>query len=1033
MNNVVKKVFVKERFVLPVAVKDELLSLEPQFGYGQFGEVVFYRTYSRIKADGRMETWNDVVIRCVEGIFSIRKDWYIKNSIAWDEDFWNTYARGFALSMFHMHWLPPGRGLWAMGTDFIYERGSMALNNCGFTVVGEDIGDACHWIMDALMSGVGAGYEPTRNDDFEAHYPIGEYNFTIEDSREGWCDSVKAAIDCYCKSNQRRPVFDYNKIRPAGLSIRGFGGVSSGPEPLVKLHGRIERFFEMYLEEDWYDTILLKADIVNSIGACVIAGNVRRSAEICLGSIHDQVFLDLKNYEKYPYRAEWGWMSNNSAIMDCNEDYARLGEIANRVINNGEPGIFNRQNVKYGRLGKFKDTAKVDKATGQNPCSKASLLLITKSGLRRLGDLGIGDEIWSERGWTKILNKWSNGIKEVYRYHTTVGHIDLTEDHKVVSDGMKFPIGITDTIDRLSGPSFDKMDLCPFDIMDGLVQGDGTKRDKHILLCIGKNDQDYFTSEISHLIGKRVYKDPKSSNEMYHVEHRHSFMVRTYDRTIPERYLCGDPKKVAGFLRGVFSANGSFVGGLRITLKSTSLSVIVSVCKMLSSLGISSYYTTNKETVIEHWNGEYTSRMSHDLNIARKEDVWYFMRIIGFLQEYKNDKVNKMLTSKICNGVNSGRDKQTYKIIEEEYLGEEEVFDITVDNSTNTFWGDGFNISNCGEQPLEDRELCTLVETFPTRCKDTNEWLKACEYATVYASTVTLLPTHRSDTNAVMLRNRRIGVGLVDFSGWKHTLGLNKVIRNLREGYNRVRNVNHWCQSEAGVPDSIRVTTVKPGGSVPKIAGRTAGCGHPNFHNTLRRMRIAMDSPMVPLLIEANVPYEVDVASDRTYVFEFPILQGPAKPASEVSMWEQIANVVTLQREWSDNAVSNTITFIPEWETALIDQPISNIDFKQFEGKQVKLVPKPDQCVDIKVRNEHHEEGDIEHALAAHAFSIKSLSLLPASNRGCYPQMPEEGISPEEYNDRVSKIGKIDWSRLRHSVAEPERYCTGDACELAPK
>jgi ribonucleoside-diphosphate reductase alpha chain len=118
----------------------------------------------------------------------------------------------------------------------------------------------------------------------------------------------------------------------------------------------------------------------------------------------------------------------------------------------------------------------------------------------------------------------------------------------------------------------------------------------------------------------------------------------------------------------------------------------------------------------------------------------------------------------------------------------------------------GFN--PCAEQPLEDGECCTLVETLPTRCKDIQTWLKACEYATVYASTVTLMPSHRDETNAVMLRNRRIGVSLVDVTGWLERDGASAVIAAMRQGYGIVRKVNQWINSEAGIPEAIRVTTV---------------------------------------------------------------------------------------------------------------------------------------------------------------------------------------------------------------------------------
>lgn len=112
------------------------------------------------------------------------------------------------------------------------------------------------------------------------------------------------------------------------------------------------------------------------------------------------------------------------------------------------------------------------------------------------------------------------------------------------------------------------------------------------------------------------------------------------------------------------------------------------------------------------------------------------------------------------------------------------------------------------EIPLEDKELCNLTETLPTMCSSYEEWLEACEYATFYASTVSLLPTHQPLTNKVIARNRRIGVGIIDYTGWKHKHGVHKITQYMREGYDKIRQVNSYLADEAGVPHSIRVTTV---------------------------------------------------------------------------------------------------------------------------------------------------------------------------------------------------------------------------------
>jgi len=90
-------------------------------------------------------------------------------------------------------------------------------------------------------------------------------------------------------------------------------------------------------------------DIQNFIGKCVIAGNIRRVAEIALGEHNDSDFINLKNYEKFPERMGHGWVSNNSIFAELGMDYS---EVAEKIRINGEPGLCWLQNMQeYGRIG----------------------------------------------------------------------------------------------------------------------------------------------------------------------------------------------------------------------------------------------------------------------------------------------------------------------------------------------------------------------------------------------------------------------------------------------------------------------------------------------------------------------------------------------------------------------------------------------------------------------------------------------------------------------------------------------------------
>ena len=109
---------------------------------------------------------------------------------------------------------------------------------------------------------------------------------------------------------------------------------------------------------------------------------------------------------------------------------------------------------------------------------------------------------------------------------------------------------------------------------------------------------------------------------------------------------------------------------------------------------------------------------------------------------------------------------------------------------------------------MESFELCNIVETVPTQCPNVETWYKACEYAACYAQTVSLLPTHRHETNRVVVKNRRIGVGIIDWTGWVVAHGTYKVTAYMRRGYDTVVKTATERASESGVPAPIRFTTI---------------------------------------------------------------------------------------------------------------------------------------------------------------------------------------------------------------------------------
>jgi len=632
------------------------------------GEITFIRTYSRLKEDGTKETWADTCERVINGMYSIQKDHAKSQRLPWSDVKAQTSAKEAFDRMFEFKWTPPGRGLWMMGTPLVnVQKNSAALQNCSF--VSTDAMTKLNpakpfaFLMEASMLGVGVGFDTKGADkDFTIYDPQPDSDpIIIPDTREGWVESTTTVINSYLTADKKRPVFDYSQIRPAGTPIKTFGGTAAGAEPLIKLHKHIESIFSGRAGQKV--TVRDIADLGNLIGVCVVSGNVRRSAELLMGKVDDEVFLNLKNYDMYPERMGHGWMSNNSVEVSVGQD---LSPIIDGIARNGEPGV-----------------------------------------------------IW----------------------------MDVTRQYGRLSD----PI----------------------------------------------NNKDW---------------------------------------------------RAAGY-------------------------------------------------------------------------------------------------------------------------------------------------NPCAEQSLESMECCTLVETYIGRHETLEDFKRTLKFAYLYAKTVTLLPTHWEETNAIMQRNRRIGTSISGVANFADTKGLPILRKWMDEGYTTVQQYDKSYSEWLGIRESIKTTTIKPSGTVSILAGESPGVHWtPGGKHFLRTIRFANNDPMLPLFKMANYRVEPEVNSpDTTSVVYFPIQASAVRSEKEVSIYEKMALAATAQRYWSDNSVSVTVSFDPKNEAEAIGTAL------------------------------HMYDGQ-----------LKTVSFL-AMDDGSYPQMPYTRSNPEEYEEGRMTLFPIDLSGVYAGMAFDavgEAYCTTDACEV---
>ena len=294
----------------------------------------------------------------------------------------------------------------------------------------------------------------------------------------------------------------------------------------------------------------------------------------------------------------------------------------------------------------------------------------------------------------------------------------------------------------------------------------------------------------------------------------------------------------------------------------------------------------------------------------------------------------------------------------------------------------------CVEQSLEDGELCCLVENFINRADSAEDFMRTLKFSYLYSKTVTLANTHWPITNIVQLRNRRIGCSISGIAQFLTNNNLHTLNNWLRDGYDTVKNLDKIYSDWFCIPLSIKMTSIKPSGTVSLLAGSTPGMHYPESRFYIRRIRISNKSELLPALKDSGYHIEPCVGSESTTdVVEIPIDAGSGiRTIDDVSMWEQLSLASNLQKYWSDNQVSCTVTFDPV-----------------TEGNQ------------------------LEKALDYFQYQLKGISFLPKLDFGAFPQMPYEKITENEYNDKIKNIKQLIFNNISEE-SKQEIFCSNDTC-----
>jgi ribonucleoside-triphosphate reductase (thioredoxin) len=346
------------------------LSKEIKTPWGEIGYVTFKRTYARrLKEDdanSKTEEFWQVIERELES-----------SDKQLNVGFTDEEKQRYAETRLQLKWSVAGRFMWQLGTKTVDKLGLPSLQNCAAVVINEAIRPFT-WTFEMLMLGSGVGYNIQKHNVYQLpkvknklkilRNDSPDADFIVPDSREGWVKLLAKVLKAHFYSGES---FTYSTqlIRSKGAPIKGFGGTASGPEELCWGIAEINKILNSRSNKKLRPIDCL--DVMNILGFIVVAGNVRRSAQLAIGDYDDIDFLTAKRWDLGTI-PKWRGMSNNSVAAP--EDLNKLPKEYWDTYLQGEPyGLINIELSK--EVGRTGETQYPDpNVEVYNPCAEQSLI-----------------------------------------------------------------------------------------------------------------------------------------------------------------------------------------------------------------------------------------------------------------------------------------------------------------------------------------------------------------------------------------------------------------------------------------------------------------------------------------------------------------------------------------------------------------------------------------------------------------------------------------------------------------------------------
>lgn len=609
--------------------------------------------------------------------------------------------------------------------------------------------------------------------------------------------------------------FDFSHLRPEGSIVASTRGRSSGPISFMRVfnaatnaihQGGFRRGANMGIlrvdHPDILDFIRLKSDLREMTNFNLSVGVTDAFVRAVRGD-QPHLVTDLATGRSFPLRAKTRDAEGAVTGYETKEWSARevFDLIVRRARDTGEPGV-----IFLDRINDFNPTPHVGRMEATNPCVTGDTRVwVEEAGWIPIRELmGRAPSIATSGGFRKATRVVRTGVKPVFRLRTHEGfELRLTEDHRVTTDRGDVPTSELQPGDRvrlleIAPPSVDRESPgARLGEVVGWLTGDGhftlheVDKPTAVLSFYGadkKGCADRLLESVRTLVGDSSLRlNPVDSRDLAYVR---SSRLRSFlaergigedcKRRLPEAVWRGGPDLIAGYLRALFSADGSVQGriakGLSVRLASNEAPLLRDVQVLLLSLGIRSVLYTNRRVacrrLLPDGRGgvrEYECAAQHELVVSRAS-LPAFAKTVGFLLAGKEDALQSALASYVRGPY---RESPFATVSEIEADGEEDVYDLT-EPETNHFVAQGILVHNCGEQPLLPFEACNLGSIHLSRFVGPDQRFQWERYADAIRLGVRFLDDvidanlyPKEQIEAIVKGNRKIGLGLM---GWADLL-----------------------------------------------------------------------------------------------------------------------------------------------------------------------------------------------------------------------------------------------------------------------